>query len=108
MQQQPNMQQQTQESDDVGAYYPNEMGSMFSDSFSFLDSDDTKEGTPISHNFEFLGETSNSINTPDESGSMMGGNSNQSLGESVKGKGSSEYDRLLQERDTEFQSIQRI
>ena len=54
--QQSNNQQNNQQSNqselqtgDISAYYANEMGSMFSDSFSFLDSDDTKQGDTISH-----------------------------------------------------------
>ena len=93
-----------QNTEEISPYHANEMGTMFSDSFSFLDSDDTKEGQPISHNFEFLGSTF-SISTPEENGA-----NNSVSSSSNKGRGSSEYDKLLQQRDSESfaQPINRI
>ena len=96
-----------EEANDITPYLANEMGSMFSDSFSFLDSDDTKEGQPISHNFEFLGNNF-TINTPEESG-----NSHNTMEQTMtreKGKGNSDYEKLLQQRDSESfaQPINRI
>ena len=90
--------------EEISPYHANEMGTMFSDSFSFLDSDDTKEGQPISHNFEFLGSNF-SISTPEESGS-----NNSISSSSNKGKGQSDYDKLIQQRDSESfaQPINRI
>ena len=57
------------------AWHNTEMGSTFSDNYSFLDSDTSAEGTggsSITHNFSFLNNNSsglnpNQINTPQDS-----------------------------------------
>lgn len=65
----------SQQSDDPMAWHNTEMGSTFSDNYSFLDSDTSAEGTggsSIAHNFSFLNNNSsglnpNQINTPQDS-----------------------------------------
>jgi len=86
--------------DNILAWHANEMGSAYSDSFSFLDSKDTNEGQPLSHNFEFLGNISDAkINTPQEDSFN-----------SSKDKGMSDYEKLMSDRDTQpyVNTIQRI
>ncbi len=55
-----------QVSSDPMAWHNNEMGSTFSDNYSFLDSDTSAEGTggnSIAHNFSFLNNNSSGLNT---------------------------------------------
>ena len=86
--------------DNILAWHANEMGSAYSDSFSFLDSKDTNEGQPLSHNFEFLGNpTDTKINTPQED-----------KFNSSKDNGMSEYEKLMSDRDKQpfVNNIQRV
>ena len=73
--------------------WTNEMNSSFSDSFSFLDSDNTTEGKPLAHSFSFLNESySTSINTPNEG---------QSIDNGMKSGLDNDYDAMMKSRDND-------
>ena len=90
------------------AWHGGEMGSSYSDNYSFLDSDTSAQGdggSRLSHNFEFLGgNASNSqINTP-------GDNSSQDSSRNVQqDELTQNMERMMQQRDSEIpQGINRI
>lgn len=85
-------------SEDIQAYFGSN-DSSFGCSFSTLDN---KEEKPYISSFTYLGEEQK-INTPEESNSSNNSSRNMNSNSGI----SNEYERLQNERNNEFQNIQR-
>jgi len=90
-------------SDDIQAYFGSN-DSSYGSSFSTLDNKDEK---PFISSFTYLGEEQK-INTPEEDSSKSNSNSNSNSRDSYGNSGmSNDYEKLQNERNTDFQNIQR-
>ena len=93
-------QKNSEDPEDIMAYHGNEMGSIMSGHYSFIEDG---ENSSLNHNFSFLDnmDTNTQINTPKEFNKNDNG---------TKTKSMTEYDRLLEQRNNESFSkgVQRI
>ena len=95
---------QTEQNNDIMAFYQNEMSSNFSDSYSFIDD---SQDNPIHHSYSFIdGMKGNmpfvsSIETPKETTS-----NNSKKGNNVGGKIDTDYEKLLNQRKMDLNNNQ--
>lgn len=90
------------QTDEILPWTNMEMSGGYSDGFSFLDSENTKEGCPMTHSFSFLNDSySTSINTPSEG---------EKMSESNRSGVDQDYEALMKSRgdDTFNQGVTRI
>jgi hypothetical protein len=92
--------------DNISAFQQNELGANYSDSYSFIESNDNS--TALNHSFSFLGNE-NKIPEYTKSGDISGGNGSSDGGSGNKGSRSGQkqdamnqaYEQLTKQRDNE-------